>query len=517
MQSFLSRFGSSIIGTLSGFDRLVFHGTLTPLLWKGGIQSFLKKVGVRGAAFKDYAQQISSRVETAAVAEARRAGRPVRYLPSSAVSKEELARQILAEQPTDRGIIAAFTVVEPCMSFEFVRASDADERSLQRRLRKCLHVYQYRIHPRFGFMSARIQTWFPFAVQICVNGREWLTRRLTDDGVAYKRQDNALIWVEDPGRAQALLDDQLKTHWADVLDEVASLLNPLHGEIFAASPMGYYWTAYQTEWATDLLFRDPASLAALYPALVKHALLHFKSPDIMRFLGRKVHGNFLGLLGSDFKDRPEGLRVKHWANGNSIKMYNKVGSVLRVETTMGNPGDFKVMRPPPKDPKGKLDWRPLRKSVADLYRRSEISQRANERYLDALAVVDDSTPLATLLDQVAEPTTWRGRRVRALRTGDPDDVALLAAVARGEFHSTGFRNRDIRALLYAADASDDPRETKRRAARVGRLLRILRAHGLIQKIPKTLRYKLTPKGQKLTAAISAMRSSTLKQIFQEAA
>jgi hypothetical protein len=122
------------------------------------------------------------------------------------------------------------------------------------------------------------------------------------------------------------MDAQLETAWADVLDAVALDLNPLHPDIFAAVPMSYYWSAYQTEWATDVLFKSPAALAVIYPALVRHAMCHFKSPDVMRFLGKKLNGHFLGELTTSFKDRPEGVRVKHWAHGNSVKMYDKAAS-----------------------------------------------------------------------------------------------------------------------------------------------------------------------------------------------
>jgi hypothetical protein len=261
------------------------------------------------------------------------------------------------------------------------------------------------------------------------------------------------------------------------------------------------------------MFRNPAALAALYPALVRHAMQHFKSPDIMRFLGRKAHGAFLGEIVTSFKDRAEGVRVKHWVNGNSVKMYDKGGSVLRVETTLAKVDDFKVLRPRHDEPDGKLEWQPLRKGVADLHRRTEVSQAANERYLDALSIVDDSTTLAALLDTVANPTTYREKRVRALRTGDPADVALLAAIARGEFATAGIRNRDIRLLLHPESAKATPDDVRRIAARVGRQLRLLRAHGLIRKVPKSHRYVLTPRGNQLTAAISAARNATIKQLL----
>src|SRR3989304_5259753 len=175
--------------------------------------------------------------------------------------------------------------------------------------------------------------------------------------------------------------------------------------------MQYYWSAYQTEWATDIMFKDPRTLAELYPLLVRHAMEHFKSPDVMRFLARKAHGNFTGEIVTSFKDRPEGVRVKHWGRGNSVKMYDKAGSILRVEPTSARTNDFKVLRPLHDEPKGKLAWRPLRKGVADLHRRAQLSQRSNDAYLDALAAVD------------SPPVLDNHRRVRALRLAGADDLA----------------------------------------------------------------------------------------------
>ena len=100
----------------------------------------------------------------------------------------------------------------------------------------------------------------------------------------------------------------------------------------------------------------------------------FSSGDVMRFLGRKVHGNFEGEIVSDFKNRPEGIRIKHRVNDNSVKAYDKAGNCLRVETTMNDPGDFKVFRTKEGDPDGKPDWLPLRRGIADLYRRAQVCQ-----------------------------------------------------------------------------------------------------------------------------------------------
>ena len=265
------------------------------------------------------------------------------------------------------------------------------------------------------------------------------------------------------------------------------------------------------------MFENPAALAAIYPALARHATNHFQSPEVMRFLGRKASGNFTGEIVTSFKDRAEGVRVKHWVRGNSIKMYDKAGSILRVETTIARTNDFKVLRPPHDDPDGRLEWRPLRKGVADLHRRAELSQRSNERYLDALAAVDDTTPCAHLFDAVARPVVDNGRRFRALRIGDADDLAIMQAISRGEFATAGFRNRELRQLLNPKTGNAPAAEQRRLSAKMSRKLRLLRAHGLIEKISRTHRYQLTERGRLLTAALRATRDANIQQLIRQAA
>jgi hypothetical protein len=201
---------------------------------------------------------------------------------------------------------------------------------------------------------------------------------------------------------------------------------------------------------------------------------------------QRAHGNFTGEIITSFKNRPEGIRVKHWVRGNSIKTYDKAGGVFRVETTIARTRDFKVLRPVHDDPHGKLEWRPLRKGVADLHRRAELSQRTNNAYLDALAAVDDTTPCAKLFDTVSRPLLDGSRRIRALRLGDRQDLSLLDAVSRGEFATAGLRNRDIRALIHRPTANLSPSDIRRLSTKTTRQLRLLRAHGVIKKIPRPI-------------------------------
>jgi hypothetical protein len=518
MDRFLSRFRSKISGVLSGFDRLVFRGTLLPLVREGGMYAFLCRAGVRLLDFRDFVLRSSEKVKAAALADAERDGRPIRYLESSQVKKDVLAERLLAEHPVQQGLVCAFKTVEPCMSFEYHRSQDPNERGLRLRPKKCLHLYKYFIHPAFGLMGARLQTWFPFNVQVWLNGREWLAVQMKRKGISFERHDNCFTRIDGIEIAQRLMDAQLETDWTRALTRIARNLNPLHAEIFKPWPQDYYWSVYQAEWATDVIFNDPRALAEVYPVLVKHATFHFSSEDVMRFLGRKAHGSFEGEVVTSLKRRPEGVRVKHWVAGNSIKMYDKAWHVLRVETTTANTKSLpKVYRPRHDDPDGKMDWRPMRKGIADLHRRAQVSQRANERYLEALSAADDSTPLSKIFDEVSRPVIHRGRRSRALRVGDENDVALLKAIARGEFNVNGFRNRDLQRLLQPVSRDTSPEARRKLSARIGRQIRLLRAHGLVAKVQKSHYYRVTPKGHLLCAALFAARDATTKQLLRGAA
>jgi hypothetical protein len=251
---FISKHASAVVGTLSGFDRLVFRGTLRFLSHTTGMKSYLWTMRVLLKDFATHAQELTQRLRTASEALARRTGRPVRYLTSSSTNKEEIARAIAEADGIKEGLICILTAVEQCQSFEIVRDRATKELRIEPRHLKCLFLYHYQVHPRFGFMHARIQTWFPFAIQICLNGREWLARSMNTAGTHYLQRDNCFTWLEDPEQAQRLIDEQVQAAWPELLNAIARELNPLHEEMFQTWPAEYYWSTYQSEWATDIMF-----------------------------------------------------------------------------------------------------------------------------------------------------------------------------------------------------------------------------------------------------------------------
>ncbi|HEX5102743.1 MAG TPA: hypothetical protein VFV87_02970 [Pirellulaceae bacterium] len=522
MKRFLKRHADQVSGVLSGFDRLRFRGTMRWLAYADGMRSFLSCAGVLLKDFQSYVQGVTGRIREAAERLAAEADRPLVYLNSSAASKEELARTIAERDGVREGLVCVLSAVESCYSYEVHRSRERRLLELRSRPQKCLHYYFYLEDPTFGFMHVRLQTWFPLNVHVAINGREWLGRQLARAGIDCRRADNCFLELADLQEAQRLADAQLATRWKEVFDKLIAQVHPVHRQLlYAGKPIEYYWSLEQSEWATDLMFRSPQELARFYPAWLRRGL-DFTSPEVMRFLGKKtpkhggVNGHFAGDVVSDVGRRADHVRIKHRLGGNWIKMYDKHGAVLRVETTLNDVRGMKVFRRAEGDACGKRLWRSLRKGVADVKRRAQISEAANHRYLDALAEVNAPESLAQLVDALCRPAELNGRRVRALHPWSPEDSRLLAAVNRPEFAIAGFRNRDLRPLLFDARTAS-PEEARREGAKVTRQLRMLRAHGLILKVPHTHRYHLTASGRKALTALQAARQASAEQLAQLAA
>jgi hypothetical protein len=510
MNSFIVKHKKHIMGVLSGWDRIVFRGTLRLVANLAGMCSYLAYRGILLKDFKEYAQHKTAQLIEASVAKAEQGGRPNVYLPSARTDKEQVALDIAARDGVTEGLICILRTVEPCMTYQLHRNRQAKTLDLELFQGKCMHLYHYWYDEYFGFMGARIQTWFPFAIQMWMNGREWLARKMDQETLAYKRHDNCFPWIADFPRAQQYMDQLHSTDWAKQFDRIARFLNPAHETMFADFPLHYYWTSHQTEWATDIAFRDPQALAGIYPQLVRGSMIAFGSRDVLRFLGKRLYPNSSEDVTSSYQDRPEGIRVKHQAHANSVKTYDKAGSILRTECTINNHRAFSVYRASERNPKGPKKRLPMSKGIADLYARSQLSGQVNDRYLEALATLDTSERVQEVVRPICRRHRSKGKSIRAMRPWSEPDQQLLAAVAACGL-AGDFRNRDIAVRLYPT------RPAKEVSSKVTYLLRLLREHRIIRRLPNTRKYRLTAHGAKIIATILLTQNATTQQLNKAAA
>jgi hypothetical protein len=517
MKEFIRRHGASVIGVLKGFDRVLIRGTNRILATAKGMMNYLWDKKVLLKDFGDYSEDLTKQILASSRQAADDAGRPVKYINDSNLRKEDLAREIAARDKIETGLVCVLTALESCWSYGIRRDRAKKKLVLVSQQRKCLHHYHYLMHEELGLMHVRIQTWLPFNMRICFNGRSWLARQMDRAGIEYVQKDNCFTHIADAAAAQRLLDEQLTTNWIDLLGGLAARAVPQHDKLltFAGAPIGHYWSADQSEWATDIMFKDASSLALVYPKLVRQGVLTLGATDVLRFLGKKLDGRYTqGSATTDLKQRPQGVRLKHQAQANSVKMYDKQETVLRVETTINDPSCFKVFRGTEAEPEDKK-WRILRKGVADMHRRAEVSDACNERYVSHLARIECPRTLNESLLPLGKSITRDGRRHRGLRLMTSEDAQLLTAVSNGRFALNGFRNGDIREALFGKDG--DTQQVRRRSGQISRKLGLLRAHGLIRRVPRTRRWMLTEAGKSVTTLLAAAGNASAPELMKIAA
>ena len=519
MKSFLERHGASIADTVSTFDRVIFKGHLNGFFPQGAFGRYLNRREVMlkeaGRFFESETQRLRDHLEGLAAA----TGRPMEYLASasnhrSGCSKEARALQIAERDGVSEGLVCVLSAVEPCRSF-LVAGNRATHRlEVVSRPRKCLHYYLYLIDPEFGWMHVRIQSWAPYEIQVYVNGREWLARQMDRSGIGYRRSDNKITAVDDAAAVAALCERFAHIDWPPFLDRQAALVNPLLPDIKTAGFPGYWWVIDQSEYATDILFTDRNAVEAIKDDLVTAAVTTLGASDVMHFLGRKPHHAFTGEVTIDSKKRPEGCRVRFRLKANAVKFYDHA-NVLRVETTINNPREFKVLRSPADQSDQPPRWCPMTKGVANFWRYAEVAHAANGRLLEALARVPLTGEAVGELDALCQPTTpAAGPRAAAFNPVTQATVGLFAAVLSGEFTINGFRNRDLQGKLYPA-AANDAEEAKRRTHRTSRLIAKLRGHGLITKVKNSRLYRPTARGIKVMGTAVRLRRADFPHQFRQ--
>jgi hypothetical protein len=251
----------------------------------------------------------------------------------------------------------------------------------------------------------------------------------------------------------------------------------------------------QVEYATDMVFKRQADLNPLYEDLVRTSVHAVKAEQVAMFLGRKLADGFEDELGNDFHTRIEGTRIKHHMGKAAIKMYDKHGLVLRIETTTSDVSFFKHYRKVVhRDGTETFKFAPFKKSIYSLPEFASALGDANRRYIEFLSSIDDPTNGIRDLEKISRPVKADERTYRGFNLFHGDDLDVFTCMVRGEFTISGFRNCHIRNILQTKSASQ-----------MSAVIRRLRKHGLIKKVTGNYKYYLTALGRRVTAVALKLR------------
>jgi len=260
MTSFEKKYKGDILGRLEGFDRLIYRGYLQSFFTTKGFGYFLSRENILLKDYSNYVKQTTTELKNNIKKIAESSGCEERYLSGSKVNKEEIAKQIQKQNNIEEGLICILSQVEPCYSFN-VRSNHLTHKlEIKHEYRKCLHYYLYFHDREFGFMHARLQSWFPFEIQIYINGREYLKTQLDKEGIKYRSFENSVTWCENLERAQKILDKLKEKKLQSTFDAIAYKVNPKIDKIREILGRGYYWCLHQCEYATDILFKTGFTL-----------------------------------------------------------------------------------------------------------------------------------------------------------------------------------------------------------------------------------------------------------------
>jgi hypothetical protein len=495
-QMLTERYRDRLHGVLSCYDRIVITGTLPGVCYAQGMTSFLYAKGVRIFDYARFAEPLRERIRARAQEACAEAGLQIEHINKPHIRKEDVVAKVLARRGDRPGLVHVISAMEACESYRPWHDKTSAKTFLKPDSGKCLHYYFYFIDERLGLCYLRVPTWCPFRLQFYCNGHSWLARKLTAAGIEFSLADNAFVRIADIERAQALADALKPDELHRCLDRYAKRFCPVL-EVFEQR---YHWSLMQVEYATDLVFRSEATLKPLYEQLSREAVLAVKAEQVASFLGKKLTAQLAQEIGSRFDTRIEGTCIKHRFGKTGVKMYDKFGRVLRLETTTNDVSFFKHHRKVEhRDGQLTRELASLKKTIYSLIDLREILAGCNRRYLEFLSAIEDTSSGQRDLQRLTEPQHDGDRHIKGLNFFAPAEQKLLRALQRPEFNIRGVRRADLKA--FATDYSD---------SRLSRQLWRLRALGLIKRVARSYRYYLTRLGR---AAIAAACSLTQFQII----
>lgn len=495
MGSLIERYDGRIAGVLSCYDRMVVTGTLPGVCFAAGMTRYLYAHNIRIFDYPQFAATLRDAVRSQAAAVAAQAGIAIEHIAKSYIRKEDVVARVLARRGNQPGLVHVISAMEACDAYQPWHDKTTHQTYLRPDSGKCLHYYFYFMDAEWGLIYLRVPTWAPFRLQLYCNGHSWLACQLAAEGIGFTAADNAFVQIDDWARAQALADAISPAALHRLLDDYAALCCPVL-EVFEQT---YHWSLMQLEYATDIVFRSAATLKPLYEQLTRESVLSVKAEQIASFLGRHITPQLAQEIGNQFSTRIEGTCIKHRFGKCAIKMYDKFGIILRIETTANDVSSFKHHRKV-EHRRGPPTWAmaPVKKTIYSLTELRGILLGCNRRYLAHLSAIDDIAAGIRALDRLTRPRCCDGKAVKGINFFNPLENALLRALQNPKVNIAGLRRADLCPLFERLSPD-----------RLSRQLRRLRDIGVIKRITGTYRYYLTRLGRAAIAAACSLTQNTI--------
>jgi hypothetical protein len=473
-----------ISGMLGCYDRLIFTGTLKQISYSQGMTSYLYSKSIRIFDYPKFAEPFKEVIRGNAEKLSKENNIEIEFVRKSHIRKENLVAAVLKKRGYHSGLVHIISAMESCPSYKPWHDKQTGKTFLKGSQSKCLHYYFYFIDDFLGLCYFRVPTWCPFRLQVYMNGHNILKHQLESNNIGYTLIDNAFDSIEDlPDgqsgweKAQQLSDGISIEQIHRKLDKYAGLYCPVSNDF----GQKYHWSIMQAEYATDIVFKKQETLQGIYNDLVATAIHVVKPENIATFLGQKLDPRYKGEVGNNYNIRIEGSRIKHSMGKNSIKMYDKFSKILRIETTTNDVCFFKHYREVVhRDASRSKKLTGLKKNIYSLPLLQISLKAANKRYLEFISAIENKNDGRKRLEKISQPKIVNKRKYKGFNLFDHIEQSLLMTILRGEFNISGFRNKDIRKWFPSFCS-----------AKVSRLLRRLRCHGLIKKVAGTHKYYAT--------------------------
>jgi len=341
------------------------------------------------------------------------------------------------------------------------------------------HFYFYCVDADFGPFFLKFCSYFPYTAKLCFNGHHWAQRQAAKAGIGFTAMDNAFAAVDDPAAVQAICDRFGPGHIQALLDKWLGRLPDPFTPDDRADGFDYQISILQAEFSLTQMLDAPVTGRVFFEHVIRDNLDIGRADQIGLIFNRRIHHGRKRSTPSRFRTRviTDGVTPSLHAEykHTTVKQYHKEGRALRTETTINNPGDFR-----------------LRKGLVNLSALRKIGFSANRRLLGVQRLDHDPIAGTAALHEVTDPVlTAHGSRVPGLPIGKPRSHALFSALLTFRTQLDGFTNRDLRQLTGQLRGIDPDTIS---AGQATYDLRRLRTHHLIEKIPHSHRYRVTDTG-----------------------